>query len=59
MIVILYRVAFIRKTSNTKASADKVIEMVAADSETAVAINQVLLRENEKTKYRPEQSSNK
>lgn len=48
-----YRVAFIRKTSNTKASADKVIEMVAADSETAVAINQVLLRETEKTKYRP------
>ena len=48
-----YRVAFIRKTSNTKTGADKVIQMVAADSETAVAINQVFLRETEKTKYRP------
>jgi len=48
-----YRVAFIRKTSNTKTGADKVIQMVAADSETAAAINQVFLRETEKTKYRP------
>lgn len=48
-----YRVAFIRKTSNTKAGADRVIQMVAADSETAVAINKVFLRETEKTKYRP------
>jgi hypothetical protein len=48
-----YRVAFIRKTSNTKAGADKVIQMVPADSETAVTINQVFLRETEKRKYRP------
>ena len=48
-----YRVAFIRKTSNTKTGADKVIQMVAADSETAAAINQVFLRETEKSKYRP------
>ncbi len=48
-----YRVAFIRKTSNTKTGADKVIQMVAADSDTAVAINRVFLREVEKTKYRP------
>lgn len=48
-----YRVAFIRKTSNTKASADKVIQMVPADSETAAEINQVFLRETEKKKYRP------
>jgi hypothetical protein len=27
--------------------------MVAADSDTAAAINQVFLRETEKTKYRP------
>ncbi len=48
-----YRVAFIRKTSNTKASADKVIQMVPADSDTAAEINQVFLRETEKKKYRP------
>lgn len=48
-----YRVAFIRKTANTKTAADKVIEMVPADSETAAAINKVFLRETEKTKYRP------
>jgi Protein of unknown function (DUF3644) len=48
-----YRVAFIRKTSNTKTGADKVVQMVAADSDAAAAINQVFLRETEKTKYRP------
>jgi hypothetical protein len=48
-----YRVAFVRKTSNTKTGADKVVQMVAADSDTATAINQVFLRETEKTKYRP------
>ena len=48
-----YRVAFIRKTSNTKSSADQVIQMVPADSETGAEINQVFLRETEKKKYRP------
>lgn len=48
-----YRVAFIRKTSNTKSAADKVIQMVPADSEAAVAIDKVFLRETEKMKYRP------
>jgi hypothetical protein len=48
-----YRVAFIRKTSNTKTGADKVVQMVPADSDTAAAINQVFLRETEKIKYRP------
>jgi hypothetical protein len=48
-----YRVAFVRKTANTKTAADKVVQMVPADSDTAAAINQVFLRETEKTKYRP------
>jgi hypothetical protein len=48
-----YRVAFIRKTSNTKTGADKVIHMVSADSEAANAVNKVFLRETEKTKYLP------
>ena len=48
-----YRVAFIRKTSNTKTAADKVTQFVPADSDTAAAINKVFLRETEKTKYRP------
>ena len=48
-----YRVAFIRKTSNTKTAADKVVQFVPADSDTAAAINKVFLRETEKTKYKP------
>ena len=48
-----YRVAFIRKTANTRTAADKVVQMVPADSDMAAAINQVFLRETEKTKYRP------
>jgi hypothetical protein len=48
-----YRVAFVRKTSNTKTAADKVVEFVAAGSDTGVAINKVFLKETEKVKYRP------
>jgi hypothetical protein len=48
-----YRVAFVRKTSNAKTAADKVVEFVAAGSDTGVAINKVFLKETEKVKYRP------
>lgn len=48
-----YRVAFVRKTSNTKTAADKVVEFVAADSAAGVEMNRVFLKETEKTKYRP------
>lgn len=48
-----YRVAFVRKTSSTKSATDKVVQFVLADSETALANNQVYLRETEKTKYLP------
>jgi hypothetical protein len=48
-----YRVAFVRKTSNSKTTADKVIQFVQAGTETATEINKVFLKETEKTKYRP------
>jgi hypothetical protein len=48
-----YRVAFVRKTSNAKSAADKVVEFVPAGSDTGVAINKVFLKETEKVKYRP------
>jgi hypothetical protein len=44
---------FVRKTSNAKTAADKVVEFVAAGSDTGVAINKVFLKETEKVKYRP------
>jgi hypothetical protein len=43
-----YRVAFLRKTSNAKTAADKVVEFVPAGSDTGVAINKVFLKETEK-----------
>jgi hypothetical protein len=48
-----YRVFFGRKTSNTKTGADKAIEFLPADSEMAVEVNKVYLRETEKNKHRP------
>src|SRR2546425_1207732 len=48
-----YRVAFVRKTSNSKVAADKVVEFVAPDSEVATEINKVFLKATEKQKYRP------
>jgi hypothetical protein len=48
-----YRVAFVRKTTNSKTSADKVIQFIASGSEAAAEINKVFLKETEKTKYRP------
>jgi hypothetical protein len=48
-----YRVLFVPKTVNRKGQADKVIEFIPADSETARGMNKeyVLVKEKEKTKY--------
>jgi len=48
-----YRIAFVRKTSNSKTLADKVIEFVPADSAVGEELNRVFLKETERTKYRP------
>jgi hypothetical protein len=48
-----YRVAFVRKTSNSKTTADKVVQFVPAGTDTASEINKIFLKETEKTKYRP------
>lgn len=47
-----YRVAFVRKTANSKSAADTVVEFVSADSATGEAMNNVFLRETERKKYR-------
>jgi hypothetical protein len=46
-----YRVALVRKTSNSKSAADRVIEVVPAGSEAAAELNKVFLKETEKKKY--------
>lgn len=48
-----YRVAFVRRTSNSKTSADKVVQFVPPGTEAATEINKVFLKETEKRKYRP------
>ena len=48
-----YRVAFVRKTSNSKNVADRVVEFVPAGSGTAEQMNKVYLKETEKRKYLP------
>jgi hypothetical protein len=52
-----YRVAFVRKTTNAKTAADKVVEFVPADSELGAAINQVFLKETKKNEIPPEHNS--
>jgi Domain of unknown function (DUF3644) len=49
-----FRVAFIRKLANAKASADRLVEFVPAGT-TADEMNRVYVKETEKTKYRPKQ----
>ena len=39
-----YRVAFVRKTTNSKTAADNVVQFVPAGTETATEINKVFLR---------------
>lgn len=48
-----YRVAFVRKTTNSKSAADKVVQFIPADSAAGAEVNKVFLRETEKIKYRP------
>ena len=48
-----YRVAFVRKTTNSKTAADKVVQFIPADSTAGAEVNKVFLRETEKLKYRP------
>lgn len=48
-----YRVAFVRKTTNSKTAADKVVQFVTPGSETATEMNRVFLKETEKNKYKP------
>jgi len=48
-----YRVAFVRKTTNTKTAADNVVEFVSADSAAGTAMNKVFLKETEKKKFIP------
>ena len=48
-----YRVALVNKLSNNKNTADKVVQMVAPGSDMANALNQVILKATERTKFRP------
>jgi len=48
-----YRVAFVRRTTNSKTAADKVVQFIPADSTVGEEANKVSLRETEKIKYRP------
>lgn len=47
--------AFVQKTANRARSSDLAIEFVKPDSDEAAEINRVLLKETEKSKYRPMQ----
>ena len=49
------RVTLVPKSANRKGKADQVVEFIRADSEEGEAINRVLLKETEKTKYKPKQ----
>ena len=48
-----YRVALVPRTGNKPSTADQDYQVVAAGSEMSVEINRVLLKETERTKYRP------
>ncbi len=48
-----YRVALVPRTGNKATTADQVYQLVPSGSEAATEINKVLLKETEKTKYRP------
>ena len=48
-----YRVLFVPKIINRKAQADEVVEFVRADSEEAVSLNSVYMKEIDKPRYRP------
>jgi hypothetical protein len=48
-----YRVAFVRKTTNSKTAADNVVHFIPADSAAGAEANKVFLKETEKRKYLP------
>jgi Protein of unknown function (DUF3644) len=48
-----YRVAFVKKVSNNKNTADKVVQFVPSGTEAATAINDVIFKETERIKYKP------
>ena len=50
-----YRVAFVPKVVNRASTADLAIEFIKPDSDEAIQINQVLLKEVERPKYLPMQ----
>lgn len=50
-----YRVAFVPKVVNRANAADVAVEFIKPGSDEAAEINRVLLKEVEKTKYRPSQ----
>ena len=48
-----YRVAIVNKLSNNKNTADKVVQIVPPGSEMSNALNQVILKSTERTKFKP------
>jgi uncharacterized protein YlaN (UPF0358 family) len=48
-----YRVALVNKLSNNKNSADKVVQIVPPGSEMSNALNKVILKATERTKFKP------
>jgi hypothetical protein len=48
-----YRVALVKKVSNNKNTADRVVQIVPTGSEAANAMNEVILKETERRKFRP------
>ncbi|MHB8887141.1 MAG: DUF3644 domain-containing protein [Methylovirgula sp.] len=50
-----YRVAFVQKVANHASLADEAVEFIRPGSEQSEAINRVLLKEVEKSKYLPKQ----
>jgi hypothetical protein len=50
-----YRVAFVPKIVNRASSADLAVEFIKPGSEEAAKINQILVKDGERAKYRPKQ----
>jgi hypothetical protein len=48
-----YRIAFVKKTTQNKNTADQVVEFIASGSDAESEINSVILKETERKKYRP------
>ena len=48
-----YRVALVNKLSNNKNTADKVVQIVPPGSDMSNALNKVILKATERTKFKP------